>query len=91
FLHREGLSKQGQRHDQVLRSWLSKLDSEERRRFTETLFGVLESTGAKTVSDLTEGRLNSIGTILRTFGNLDRETREQVFNFIKRLAEAAVE
>lgn len=91
FLHREGLSKQGQRHDQVLRSWLSKLDSEERRRFTETLFGVLESTGAKTVSDLTEGRLNSIGVILRTFGNLDRETREQVFNFIKRLAEAAVE
>ena len=91
FVHLEGLSKQGQRHDQVLRAWLSKLDGEERRKFTETLFGVLESTGAKTVSDLTEGRMNSIGTILRTFGNLDRETKDQVYNFLKRLAEAAVE
>lgn len=91
FVHLDGLSKQGQRHDRVLRSWLSKLDGEERRKFTETLFSVLESTGAKTVSDLTEGRLNNIGVILRTFGNLDRETKDQVYDFIKRLAESAVE
>lgn len=91
FIHLDSLSKQGQRHDRVLRSWLSKLDAEERRKFTETLFGVLESTGAKTVSDLTEGRLNNIGTILRTFGNLDRETKDQVYSFIKQLAESAVE
>ena len=91
FIHLDGLSKQGQRHDRVLRSWLSKLDADERRKFTETLFSVLESTGAKTVSDLTEGRLNSIGVILRTFGNLDRETKDQVYDFIKRLAESAVE
>ena len=91
FIHLDGLSRQGKRNDQVLRSWLSKLDSEERRKFTETLFSVLESTGAKTVSDLTEGRLNNIGVILRTFGNLDRETKDQVYEFIKRLAESAVE
>ncbi|MGN1345157.1 MAG: DUF2974 domain-containing protein [Eubacteriales bacterium] len=91
FVHLDRLSKKGQRHDQVLRSWLSKLDGEERRKFTETLFGVLDSTGAKTLSDLTEGRLNSIAVILRTFGNLDRETKDQVYGFIKRLAEAAKE
>lgn len=91
FIHLDRLSKQGQRHDQVLRAWLSKLDSAERRKFTETLFGVLESTGAKTLSDLTEGRLNNIAVILRTFGNLDRETKDQVYEFIKRLAEAATE
>jgi len=91
FIHLDRLSKQGQRNDHVLRAWLSKLDSEERRKFTETLFGVLESTGAKTVSDLTEGRLNSIAVILRTFGSLDRETKDQVYGFIKRLAEAAAE
>ena len=91
FIHLDGLSRQGKRNDQVLRSWLSKLDSEERRKFTETLFNVLESTGAKTVSDLTEGRLNSIAVILRTFGHLDRETKDQVYEFIKRLAESAVE
>ncbi len=90
FIHLEGLSKRGQRHDQVMRSWLSKLDGEERRKFTETLFGVLESTGAKTVSDLTELRLNNIGVMLRTFGNLDRATKDQVYDFIKRLAESAV-
>ncbi len=91
FIHLDRLSKQGQRNDQVLRAWLSKLDNEERRKFTETLFGVLESTGAKTLSDLTEGRLNNIAVILRTFGNLDRETKDQVYEFIKRLAEAATE
>ena len=91
FIHLDGLSRQGKRNDQVLRSWLSKLDADERRKFTETLFGVLESTGAKTVSDLTEGRLNSVAVILRTFGNLDRETKDQVYDFIKRLAESAVE
>lgn len=88
FIHLDGLSKQGRKNDRVLRSWLSKLDSGERRKFTETLFSVLESTGAKTISDITEGRLNSIAVILRTFGNLDRETKEQVYEFIKRLAES---
>ncbi len=88
FIHLDSLSKQGKRNDQVLRSWLSKLDSGERRQFTETLFSVLESTGAKTISDLTEGRLGSIATILRSFGNLDREVKEQLYEFLKRLTES---
>ncbi len=89
FVHLDGLSKQGRRHDEVLGGWLDSITHEERRRFTETLFGLISSTGAKTLSDLSVDQVGKIGAAIRAYGELDRETKDNMFMFVKKLAEAS--
>lgn len=51
----------------------------------DTLFTVVDSTGAKTLSELTEKGMRSALAMLRSVKGLDRETRRQVFYMLKSL------
>lgn len=90
FVHLDDLSKQGRRHDEVMKKWLSGITKEERKQFTETLFGLLQSTGAKTLTDLSTDQLTKLTAALKTFKELDRETKDNVYKFVRMLIEAAV-
>ena len=46
-----------------------------RKHFVEVLFGMLESTGVKTLSELNARSLKHIITMIRTFNDMDQ--REQ--------------
>ena len=72
----------------IMSSWLSKLSSEERRIFTDTLFGVIESTGAKTITELTTDQFSKITAAVKAYGSLDRDTKEKMYSFVKRLVSA---
>ena len=88
FVHLDGLSEKGKRHDEVISGWLSKVTPEERRIFTDTLFGVIESTGAKTVTELTTDQFSRITAAVKAYSSLDRETKEKMYSFMKRLLSA---
>ncbi len=88
FVHLDALSEKGKRHDRVISQWLKGCSAEERQKFTETLFHLLESTGARTLSDLTVDSLGKIREGVRAYSELDRESKEQMTLLIRRLAEA---
>ncbi len=88
FVHLSAMSARGKRHDEVFREWLGRLDGEKRREFTEIFFGVLSSTGAKTVSELEREQLPKLLAASRTFGNLGKEERDVIYEFIRGLFEA---
>ena len=88
FEHLPSLSANGKKHDEVLHVWLGRLSEEKRREFTDIVFGVLESTGAKTLSDLTQDQLPKLLTAARTIGSLDKEDREIVAEFVGGLFDA---
>lgn len=90
FVHLESLSKQGKWHDEVMSEWLSQISTEERKKFTDTLFGILESTGASTLTDLSVDQFAKLGSAIHAFGELDKETKETMFRMIKKLAAAGV-
>ena len=90
FVHLDDLSKQGKRHNAVLSRWLSGISKEERRKFTETLFGLLQSTGAKTLTDLTTDQGTRITAALKTFKELDKETEEMLYGCIRSLIGSAL-
>lgn len=87
FVHLEELSKKGKRHDRVLSEWLRGSSSEERQKFTETLFRVLDSTGAKTLSDLSVDSFGKMRDAIRAYTGLDRESKEHLTQLVKKLAE----
>lgn len=88
FIHLDSLSKSGKRHDEVITNWLGSISPDERRIFTETLFNVIESTGATSFTDLSLDQFSKITTAVKAYNSLSKETKEQMFTFIKRLVSA---
>lgn len=88
FVHLPAMSPTGKKHDEVFREWLGKLDAEKRKEFTDIFFGVLESTGAKTVSDLSQDQLPKLLAATRTLGSLGKEERDVLTEFTRGLFDA---
>lgn len=76
FVHLRNVDRHGQIHDQVMREWLQNMNQEQREKFTDGLFNVLEAGGAKTLSDLKEEGFKAAGAMIKAMKSLDKETRE---------------
>ena len=88
FVHLGGLSAEGRRHSEAFSLWLEGIPPENRRKFTDTVFGLLASTGAKTVSDLTKDLFGKLAAVAKSYTELDKEERDNLILFLRRLAEA---
>ncbi len=78
-------SENNQRNKKALGNWLSAMDMEKRREFTEAIFELIESTGAKTLTDLTVDRLEKMKEFLGALGKFDREKRKMLSAIISLL------
>lgn len=87
FIRASSLSNFSKRCDRVLTEWISSMTLAERRHTTDMLFEVLESTGAKTLSDLNAARLKNIGTIIKNLNHADKYTREKLTELVVKLFE----
>ena len=89
FVHLDSLSAVGRRHDEAFAEWLEGISPEKRSQFTDTVFGLLGSTGAKTISDLTKDLIGTLAAMARTYAGLDRDARDNLILFLRKLAEAS--
>ncbi len=76
FVRSEGLSRRGQHADTVVRERIDSMSPEEKETFTRLLFTLLESTGAKTLTELYRGHIRTTLTMLRTYTAFTSEERE---------------
>ena len=74
--------------EHTVHSWLSYLDEQNRRIFIETLFGILFSTGAETLTDLTAHGLTHSVNMLKELTTIDSQQRKELFNVLKYFFEA---
>ena len=51
------------------------MSAEERSSFAEVLFSIIDATGAKTLTDLSDAKLKNIGVILKSIRSLDKDKR----------------
>lgn len=64
--------------DQTLNQWVSSMDIETRRVFIDTLYRVLEATGAERLDDLTENWQSNAFSMLDALKNTDKQTRKLI-------------
>ena len=76
FLCADGLSPTGVRHDTVVRERIAAMTQDERREFITLMFSLLESTGAKTLTELHEERFKAVLHVLKAFRELPKERQE---------------
>ena len=75
FTRMDGFSREGKRTEETLESWTESLSIPQRRAFVNAFYEVLTGTGARTLSDLNEDALKSAAGMLKTYRELDEETR----------------
>ena len=75
FVYLEKRSKSRAQADEKTKQWLYAMEPQERQKVIETLFAVIESTGAKTLTDLSEAKLKNFSMIMKSLRSLDKETR----------------
>ena len=51
----------------------------------DTLFTVIESTGATNLSELADGKLKAVATLMKNYGSVEKSRRELVLGFVTRL------
>lgn len=85
FIRMEQLSDEGVKNDTVIRARIADMTPEERRKFTELLFDLISSTGAKTLSELNESKLKSVQAVLKAVSGFDKGTKETAGMLVSKL------
>ncbi|MBR2389523.1 MAG: 4Fe-4S dicluster domain-containing protein, partial [Mogibacterium sp.] len=61
-----------------LKNWLGKIDDSEKERFLIAMYQLLSASGAETLSEISEDRINSALSLGKTLLSFDKETRDLV-------------
>ena len=85
FVRMKALDKGGIKTDTVTRSRIASMTAEERRTLTNLIFEVVESTGARTLSELSEAKLKHAATMLKTINDYDKATRSLMIELLLKL------
>lgn len=71
--------------DDTLHEWLKQSTPDQRRAFVETIFSILEATGADTLSDISAEKLKSAAAMLAAARDIDPETARMIARMIGQL------
>lgn len=64
--------------DNTITKWLKEVSPKQREEFFDTLFEVFNSTNAKTLNELSSKWFKNAATIIKTYNNLNPETKKMM-------------
>ncbi len=88
FLRLDGLSKKSQRSDTVIRERISSMSHDEKETLVRLIFDALESTGAKTLTELSRLGFRPIAALIRSVTALSGEDQESGIYLLRKLLRA---
>ena len=71
--------------DKTVRQWLSTLDNDQRERFIDAIYQILNRSDVKSRGDLESSWLVSVGRIIKSIGNTDEAARKLILKAIAEL------
>ena len=90
YVYLNSRSPFGEHSDAAIRLWLDSMEPAERRDLFEDLFEVLEATGAKTLTELTQAK-GLMKTAVQTLSGYDKPRRQRIMRLLARFVAAQVE
>lgn len=85
---RAELSETGKIIDQMMDSWIEKMDDEVRCSFTETVFSIFEATGKDTFHEISQGKLKNAELILSALLKLPKEKQKELLRLSGQLVQS---
>lgn len=91
YLYLDERSPFGEQSDAAIRMWLGSMTAEEKRELVGDLFYVLESTGAKTLTELTRSKKDVVRSVVKTLSDMEKPRRKRMNRLLARFLAAGVE
>ncbi|MCK9170236.1 MAG: DUF2974 domain-containing protein [Treponema sp.] len=85
FVALQGFDAGSKKFHETFNTWFKELSDEQRAKFVETLFDVLQATDARTNSELESNWLRSSAKIISALAKLDNESRENIMKTMQLL------
>lgn len=90
FIYIENLTKDAKYADKTLSDWLKQLSEEERERFVDALYSVLNANGLLTLDDFKADWQTAIPATLYAASQLDSDTKKFLLHTLKKLASMGI-
>ena len=71
--------------DNTMMKWLSEMSDEDRAVFTDSIFSTLDTTGARTLGELSEGGMKAVSEIIKSLKSMPPEKQAELSLMFKRL------
>ena len=85
YIKLPALSDKGKKNEEQFREGMQKMSAEEKKRFVDTLFDLVASTGAETLTDFADGGIKKLVTLVKGYGGLDKQKRDLMLALILKL------
>ena len=85
FVRCEKLSNFAEGVNKSIREWLAEVKDEQRRQVIEDLFAVLEATEAATLTELQDGGLKNIRTIMKEIEDMNSDSKGILQDLFKKM------
>ena len=85
FVETTSRSESSRLIDKTMMRWLATISDEDRKVFTDSLFGSLDSAGATTLNDLSSGGLKMISDFIKSIRDISPEKQQEFSAIVKRL------
>ena len=83
FINEAGFTQESKLFHKAFNEWIDKLDVSQRQNFVNTLFGILEASGAKTNSDIEKDAVKATAKMIAAFAELDKTRRKEMIKILK--------
>lgn len=90
FIFIEKLTKDAKFADKTLTDWLNRLTEDDRERFVDALYGVLNANNLTTIDDFRADWQNAIPATLHAISQLDGDTKKFILHTLKQLASVGI-
>lgn len=81
FIHLDDITDESKSIEKTMKQWLDNMSPEDREIFVDNIFDALAKVEAKTLTDLNTDRKK----IRKAWGNLDAETKNAMYKYVKLL------
>lgn len=85
FVRLRNVTRSAQINDLVLKEWVRNMPIDQRERFVDGLFSVLEASGAVTLTDLKDEKLKSAAAVVKAMKDMEKDTRDALSYAIRLL------
>ncbi len=83
FINEASFTDESKLFYKAFNEWIDKLDNSQRHTFVDTLFGILEASGAKTNSDIEKEAVKSTAKMIAAYAELDKARRKEMLKILK--------
>jgi len=82
FVNADKFTEQSRLFHKAFNEWIDKLNTEQKKQFTETMFWILEASGAKTNSDIEKEAIKSTAKMLSAYAEMDKKRKSELKKII---------